>query len=150
MFYICFMYPTFHWCSTKWHTKDTQLTQEWEWTKQERGRRGKEWWIKVNLFLIKAGDWVLCNGLSRSSFCPLDFIRSSTSLWWSGSPDWFWRVAEEVERGPGCAKSGAGTGADLPCAGGLGACSCPQSPTPAIGEASMQLGAELGLSTLFF
>lgn len=69
------------------------------------------------------------------------------------TPDWFLRVAEEVKRGPGttgCAKSEAGTGADLPCAGGLGARSCLQSATPAIGEASLQLGAELSLSTLFF
>lgn len=86
----CFIYVSCVLHSTDVQLSDTQKTRQWHrngrgWTKQERGRRGKEWGIKVNLFLLKAGDCALCSGLSRSFFCPLDFIASSTSLWWCGT-----------------------------------------------------------------
>lgn len=80
------------------------LTQELEWAKQERGRRGKEWWMKLVCPQWKPGTGFLCNGLSRNCFLPCGgHFKFSLSvvkwyLWLQiRSPGWLERLREDQE-----------------------------------------------------
>lgn len=85
LFHVNYIPLVFSQVTHKRHATDTGMGMGQ--AGKRRKRKGKEWWMKVSLSLVKAGDSVLCNGLSRSWFCPLDFISGWASLWWSGTCD---------------------------------------------------------------
>lgn len=102
---------------------------------------------EVSLSSVKARDWVFVQWFEQKLFFALWTSFKVQPLCGEVvpvTPDWFSRVAGEVERGPGtprCAQSGAGAGAEWPWAEQLEQ-ALPRSPAPALGEA--WLWRELG------
>jgi len=93
---------------------------------ERREREGKECWTEGSLSLVKAGDWVLCNGSSRSGTCDPRLVLQ-------GSRGGY----ERIRNPKACSAS------SWPHTEGLGARSRPSSSAPAVGEASLWRGTGL-------
>lgn len=85
LFHVNYILLVFSQVAHKRHAADTGMGMGRAGKRQKR--EGEERWVDVSLSLVEAGDWVLCHGLSRSCFLPLDFISSSASPWCSGTCD---------------------------------------------------------------